>query len=142
VTAASRGFDIALTKLLAAPQRDAESIAAVIRHRIEIEEGASVSVGKPHKKMLELFSTATAQLSLLADLYPHDEAAWLVTTAFNLGVMNHRMHRLDEGLSMFEACKKMILQASRSDESLKAMLHRVDEAIRLTKESMQKPEEE
>jgi hypothetical protein len=36
----------------------------------------------------------------------------------------------------------MILQASRSDESLKAMLHRVDEAIRLTKESMQKPEEE
>ena len=142
VTAASRGFDIALTKLLAAPQRDAESIAAVIRHRIEIEEGASVSVGKPHKKMLELFSAATAQLSLLADLYPHDEAAWLVTTAFNLGVMNHRMHRLDEGLSMFEACKKMILQASRSDESLKTMLHRVDEAIRLTKESMQKPEEE
>ena len=41
-------------------------------------------------------------------LHPHDEAAWLVTTAFNL-VMNHRMHRLDEGLSMFEACKKMIL---------------------------------
>lgn len=132
-TAAARGYEIALTMLLAASRRDPDNIAAVIRHRIEIEEKSSVSVGNRHKKILELYAASASHLALLAASYPADEAKWLVTTAFNRGVVHHRMSRFDQALNMFEASKNLLPHARRADPSLCDMQSRIEEAISIVK---------
>ena len=132
-TAAARGYEIALTMLLAASRRDPDIIAAVIRNRIEIEEKSSVSVGNRQKRILELYASSASHLALLAASYPADEAKWLVTTAFNRGVAHHRMSRFDQALNMFEASKNLLPHALRADPSLCDMQCRIEEAISIVK---------
>lgn len=134
-SAAARGFDISLTMLLAAPQRDAPAIASVIRHRIEIEERAAAAAGTP-EKLSELYASAATHLSLLSETYPPDEAAWIVTTAFNRGVHHHRMFRFSKAQSMFEMARSILPHALRSDSSLERLHGRIDEAINIVKEEL------
>jgi hypothetical protein len=135
--AAARGFDIGLTMLLAAPQRDTSAIASVIRHRIEIEERAAAAAGSTttgaQEKLAELYTAAATHLALLAGSYPGDEAAWLVTTAFNRGVAHHRMFRFAQAQFMFEMARSILPHALRSDPSLERLQSRIDEAISIVK---------
>ena len=133
--AAARGFDIGLTMLLAAPQGDTPAIASVIRHRIEVEERAAAGSSST-EKLSELYASAASHLSLLADTYPPDEAAWIVTTAFNRGVNHHRMLRFSQAQSMFEMARSILPHALRSDPSLERLQSRIDEAINIVKEEL------
>lgn len=128
--AAARGFDIALTMLLASPQRDTPSIASVIRQRIEIEDLANTT-NDAQETLVELYASAATHLSLLATSYPSDEAAWLVTTAFNRGVAHHRMLRYTQAKSMFEMARSILPHALRSDPKLERLHDRIEEAMRI-----------
>lgn len=135
-SAAARGLDIALTKLLAAPQRDTATIASVIRHRIEIEERAAA--GGRTEKLSELYASAASHMSLLAETYPPDESAWVLTTAFNRGVNHHRMLRFPQAQTFFEMAKSILPHALRSDPSLERLQSRIEEAINIVKEELSK----
>jgi hypothetical protein len=132
--AAARGYDIALTMLLAAPQRDTTTIAYVIRHRIGIEERATAGVRQ--EKLSELYESAVSHMSLLAESYPPDEAAWILTTAFNRGVNNHRMLRFSQAQTFFELARSILPHALRSDPSLERLQGRIDEAIDSVREDL------
>jgi|AntAceMinimDraft_5_1070358.scaffolds.fasta_scaffold04402_5 hypothetical protein len=133
--AAARGFDVALTRLLADPQRDTSTIASVIRRRIEIEERSSAAAGSTcaQEKLGELYGSAATHLALLAGSYPGDEAAWLVTTAFNRGVGHHRMCRFAKAQCMFEIARTILPHALRSDPALERLQSRIDEALSIVK---------
>ena len=134
--AAARGFDIALTMLLAAPQRDTPAIASVIRHRIEIEERAAA--GGRTEKLGELYASAASHMSLLAETYPPDEAAWILTTAFNRGVNHHRMLRFSQAQTYFEIARSILPHTIRSDPSLERLQNRIEEAINIVNEELVK----
>ena len=133
-SAAARGLDIALTMLLAAPQRDTPTIASVIRHRIEIEERAAA--GGRTEKLSELYASAASHMSLLAETYPPDESAWVLTTAFNRGVNHHRMLRFSQAQTFFEMAKSILPHALRSDPSLERLQSRIEEAIKIVKDEI------
>jgi len=73
-TATPLSPDIALDAMLEASCPDEDTIAAIVRNRIELEDSEKVEE--------QLFKNAATNLALLSS-YPADEAAWLVTTSFN-----------------------------------------------------------
>ena len=89
-SAAARGLDIALTKLLAAPQRDTATIASVIRHRIEIEERAAA--GGRSEKLSELYASAASHVPSRKPIPPMKGGSH----NGDRGVNHHRMLRFPQ----------------------------------------------
>lgn len=116
--AASRALDIALDTMLQASIRDEDTIAAIVRNRIEIDESG---------KAEELLKSAATNLAQLQS-YPADEAAWLVTTSFNRGVAHHRMGRIEKAAHAFVISQELVCHAKKFDPTLVRLESRIREA--------------
>lgn len=117
--ASSRALDIALDTMLESSSPDEDTIAAIVRNRIELEDSEKVEE--------QLFKNAATNLALLSS-YPADEAAWLVTTSFNRGVAHYRMGRIEKAAEAFVIAQELVCHGKKFDPTLVRLESRIREA--------------
>ena len=130
MSVARAAYMLCLARILGSPSPDYKALAQIVRKLIRLVD----SFDKSGKEVLDLYIRAEEIVhGLQAGVYLKEEAQWLVSTAWNRGVMHSNFDEYDQAERWMEIAIKL-RKFAPGMESSEALMTNVLKQVRLGKQ--------